>query len=131
MSSGLTYKILLNITMSKLDMLPHRKRKLRSFVDEKPEPGLINGIMKDANSNEIKFCGSSHFPSIWFTKNGKLEKCNWNLCPNRFESITRPTVLKEIYDSTIEIVKYPKKSEWWKRNRTLVEKEQYGGNRVF
>ena len=111
-------------------MPPHDKRNNERFVREKSEPGLINGIMKDANSNEIKFCGSSHFPYIWITKNGKQEKCNWNLCPNRFESITRPEVLKEIYDSSIEIVKYTKKSEWWKRNRTLVEKEQYG-NRVF
>ena len=117
--------------MLKLDMLPHRKRKLLSFDDEKPKPGLINVIMKNANSNEIKFCGSSHFPFFRFTKNGKKEKCYWNLCPNRFESITRPEVLKDVFDSSIEIVKYPKKSEWWKRNRTLVEKEQYGGNRVF
>ena len=55
----------------------------------------------------------------------------WNLCPNRFTSATRPKVLKDIYDSTISIVDYPKKSEWWKRNRTLVEKEQYGRNRAF
>jgi len=59
------------------------------------------------------------------------QKIYWNLCPNRFASTTRPKVLKDIYDSTIPIVDYPKKSEWWKRNRTLVEKEQYGRNRVF
>tara|TARA_B100000929_G_scaffold105559_1_gene83584 strand:+ start:665 stop:1177 length:513 start_codon:yes stop_codon:yes gene_type:complete len=59
------------------------------------------------------------------------KKVYWNLCPNRFASATRPKVLKDIYDSTIPIVDYPKKSEWWKRNRTLVEKEQYGRNRVF
>ena len=59
------------------------------------------------------------------------KKVYWNLCPNRFASTTRPKVLKDIYDSTIPIVDYPKKSEWWKRNRTLVEKEQYGRNRVF
>ena len=59
------------------------------------------------------------------------QKIYWNLCPNRFASTTRPKVLKDIYDSTIPIVDYPKKSEWWKRNRTLVEKEQYGGNRAF
>ena len=122
--------------MLRLKMPPHGKRNTARFVREKSEPGIINGIMKDANSNEIKFCGSSHFPSIWFSKNGKLVKYpagdgNWNLCPNRFESITRPEVLKDVFDSSIEIVKYPKKSEWWKRNRTLVEKEQYGGNRVF
>ena len=117
--------------MLRLKMPPHDKRNNERFVREKSEPGLINGIMKDANSNEIKFCGSSHFPYIWITKNGKLKKYDWNLCPNRFESITRPEVLKDVFDSSIEIVKYPKKSEWWKRNRTLVEKEQYGGNRVF
>ena len=59
------------------------------------------------------------------------QKIYWNLCPNRFVSTTRPKMLKDIYDSTIPIVDYPKKSEWWKRNRTLVEKEQYGRNRVF
>ena len=59
------------------------------------------------------------------------KKIYWNLCPNRFTYATRPKVLKDVFDSTIPIVELPKKSEWWKRNRTLVEKEQYGRNRVF
>ena len=59
------------------------------------------------------------------------KKIYWNLCPNRFTYATRPKVLKDVFDSTIPIVELPKKSEWWKQNRTLVEKEQYGRNRVF
>jgi len=59
------------------------------------------------------------------------QKVYWNLCPNRFTYATRPKVIEDVFDSTIGIVDTPKKSEWWKRNRTLVEKEQYGRNRVF
>ena len=91
------------------------------FVDEKPNPPEI---MKEANSEEVKFCGSSHFPSIRIMKNGKLKEYHWNLCPNRFECRTRPQVLKDIYDPSIAIVKFPKKNEWWLRNRMLVEKER-------
>ena len=66
---------------------------------EEPFVAVKSLKMRDANSDEVKFCGSSKFDGVFMMWKGRMRKVRWNLCPNRFEYITRPEVLHDAFSS--------------------------------